>query len=192
MNKLFYTFGLIIIILVSCKKNDSESIKPIIAVDLVIPQDSVKLNPYGYAPLSALVSFSSPVEGKTVIIVKGKNGAASDIDHVFNDNGSYHSVPVIGLYGDFSNTIYIRLINNSGDTVAKASINIQTGSLPPNMPAITADVLPTGQAEKGVNLVSNFSAGVPLIRTPGAPQIPLMVDNYGDIRWLLDYTTHLI
>ena len=35
--------------------------------------------------------------------------------------------------------------------------------------------------EKGLNLVSNYS------RTN--PQIPFMVDNYGDIRWLLDYTT---
>ncbi len=190
MNRLFTALGLVVILLAGCEKNDSDFKEPIIAVDFVIPADSVKLNPYGYAPLSALVYFSSPVEGKTVIIVKGKNGAASDIDHVFNDNGSYHSVPVIGLYGDFLNTVYIRLLNNNGDTVAKASINIKTGALPANMPAITPDVLPTEQVEKGVNLVSNFSAGIPLKYTPGNPQIPLMVDNYGDIRWLLDFTTH--
>ncbi len=190
MNRLFYTLSLIIIISVSCKKNDYEIKTPIVAVDLVIPRDSVKLNPYGYAPLSALVNFSSPVTGKTVIIVKGKNGSASDIEHVFNDDSSYHSVPVIGLYGDFLNTVDFRLINNKGDTVAKTSINIQTGPLPPNMPAIVSDVNQVGQIEKGVNLVSNFSAGTPLVYTPGAPQIPLMVDNYGDVRWLLDFTTH--
>lgn len=191
MKRLFYTFGLIIIISVSCKKNDEDFKQPVVAVDFVIPQDSVKLNPYGYAPLSALVNFSSPVTGKTAIIVKGKNGAASDIEHVFNDDGAYHSIPVIGLYGDFLNTVDIRLINNNGDTVAKSSINVQTGPLPPNMPAsIIADVHKAGQTEKGINLVSNFSAGIPLKYTPGSPQIPLMVDNYGDIRWLLNFTTH--
>ena len=191
MIRKIYILGLIIIISAGCKKNDAYFIKPnIVAVDLVIPADSIKLNPYGYAPLSALVNFSSTVNGKTVVIVKGKNGAASDIEHVFNDEGAYHSIPVIGLYGDFLNTVDIMLINNSGDTIAKSSINIQTGPLPANMPAITADVNETGKAEKGINLVSNFSAGVPLVRTPGSPQIPLMVDNYGDIRWLLDFTTH--
>lgn len=75
------------------------------------------------------------------------------------------------------------MISNNGDTVAKTDIIIQTGALPDNLPtSIIADVLPAGSVEKGVNLVSNFSAV--------NPQIPLLVDNYGDIRWLLDYTTH--
>jgi arylsulfate sulfotransferase len=185
MLRLFLVVSSMILISVGCKKNDYVLNKPV-AIDLVIPADSVKLNPTGYAPLSALVSFSSPVSGKTVIIVKGKNGAASDIKHVFNDEGLYHSVPVIGLYASFINTVNIRLINNSGDTVAKTSVNIQTGDLPPTLyTSIVADVFPTGQVEEGINLVSNFSRiGLP------QPLIPLMVDNYGDIRWLLDYTNH--
>lgn len=189
MNRLFYTLVLTTTILWGCKKND-DFIPPVIAVDFTISPDSVKLNPYGYAPLSALVSFSSPVSGKTAIIVKGRNGVASDIEHVFSDDGSYHSIPVVGLYADTLNTVYIRLINNNGDTLAKSTVNIETGPLPANMPTIVQDVLPPGQAEPGVNLVSNFSAGVPLVYTPGSPQIPLLVDNYGDIRWLLDFTTH--
>ncbi len=180
---------LVIFSLVGCKKNDYNINKAtavpemIIPADFVIPADSVKLNPYGYAPLSALVNFPSPVSGKTVIIVKGKNGPASDIEHVFSDTGVFHSVSIIGLYANYANTVDIRLINNSGDTLAKTTINIQTGALPANLPtSIIADVLPSTQVEKGINLVSNFSAG--------DPQIPLLVDNYGDIRWLLDYTTH--
>ena len=105
---------------------------------------------------------------------------------MFADTGVLHSVPVIGLYANYTNTVDIRLINNSGDTLAKTTINIQTGALPANLPAsIVADVLPTAQVEKGMNLVSNFSEiGLP------KSLIPLMVDNYGDIRWLLDYTSH--
>ena len=55
--------------------------------------------------------------GKTVIIVKGKNGASSDIEHVFSNYGSLHLVPVIGLYADFLNTAHIRIINNRKDTL---------------------------------------------------------------------------
>jgi len=186
MRQVYFSLVLIIIISVGCKKNDlvvDNSVNSVVAIDLVIPVDSVKVNPYGYAPLSALVSFSSTVSGKTVIIVKGKNGPSSDIEHTFNDDGLSHSVPVIGLYADYANPVDIRLINNNGDTVAKASVSIQTGALPANLPtSIVPDVLPTGKVEPGINLVSNYSSL--------SPQIPLMVDNYGDIRWLLDYTTH--
>lgn len=198
MRKLSLSSLLLLLMLSSCRKNDNainktflltgliNSADSIIPADLLIPADSVKLNPYGYAPLSALVNFTSPVAGKTVIIVKGKNGLPSDVEHVFADTGVFHSVPVIGLYANYTNTVDIRLINNSGDTLAKTTINIQTGALPANLPvSIVADVLPTAQAEKGMNLVSNFSE-------IGLPEslIPLMVDNYGDIRWLLDYTSH--
>lgn len=191
MKKLLTLVTLIIVTLVSCKKNDVvPGNTPVVAVDFEIPADSVKLNPYGYAPLSALVNFTSPVAGKTVLTVKGKNGTDSDIEHVFNDDGTVHSIPVIGLYGDFLNTVDIKLINGKGDAVARSSISIKTAALPPNMPTIVSDVHEIGQTEKGVNLVSNFSAGTPLKYTPGAPQIPLMVDTYGDIRWLLDFTDH--
>lgn len=182
---------LLLITLVGCKKVDlAPSHSSVAAVDFNIPADSVKLNPYGYAPLSALVNFSSPVEGRILVRVKGKNGPLSDIEHVFNDQGTAHSIPVIGLYSDFANTVDIRIINTKGDTLGKSSISIQTGPLPAHMPTIVLDVPPAGQTEKGINLVSNFSAGNAPVYTPGAPQIPLMVDQYGDIRWLLDYSTH--
>lgn len=188
MRKLFILPGLFILFLAGCKKSDTVAIadsqQAVVAISLVIPADSVKLNPYGYAPLSALVSFSSSVAGKTVIIVKGKHSTeADDIVHVFNDAGLSHAVPVIGLYADYLNTVNIRLINEKGDTVAKAVVTIQTGQLPAGLPtSIVADIYPNNLSEPGVNLVSNYSAA--------NPQIPLIVDNYGEIRWLLDYTTH--
>ncbi len=170
------------VIYIGCKKTDLSSGGSIIAINMVIPPDSIKLNPYGFAPLSALVNFTSPVAGKTVIIVKGKHGAATDIVHVFNDNGSSHSIPVIGLYADFYNTALIRIINNSGDTLAKSTINIQTGDLPPNLPtSIVTDVLANNEVQEGLYLVSNYSAS--------NPQIPLMIDDYSDLRWVLDYRT---
>ncbi|MEJ7740664.1 MAG: aryl-sulfate sulfotransferase [Chitinophagaceae bacterium] len=175
-----------IIVLYSCRR-DISPIPPIPPITtpavLVISQDEIKLNPTGFAPLSAVVNYSYPTVGKTKIIVFGKNGANSNIEHVFNDNGSSHSVPIIGLYPNYKNTVEILLTNDKGDSLAKAFINIQTGALPVGMPtSIITDSAQYANMEPGLNLVSSFSNS--------NPYIPYMTDHYGDIRWLLDYTTH--
>lgn len=182
MKKISIVLSLFILIIWSCKKHDLEPPTSTKVIELLIPADSIKLNPYGFTPLSASVNFSSIVAGKTVIIVKGKHGSITDITHEFNDFGLHHSIELIGLYADYLNHVDIRLINNAGDTVAKTTILIQTGHLPSNLPIINVDTLLNTPLEQGLNLVSNFSAD--------NPQIPLMVDNYGDIRWVLDYSTH--
>ena len=185
MRRLIIIIIGIIIVTAGCKKNDLNGSSSNAIVELSIPTDSIKLNPNGYSPLSAMVNFPSSVDGKTVIIVKGKHGGKTDLKHVFNDMGLNHSIPVIGLYANYLNTVNIRLINNNGDTLAKTTITIQTGSLPSKLPtSIEADQLASGAEEEGINLVSNYSSD--------HPQFPLMVDGYGDIRWLLDYTNHPI
>ena len=155
MQRLCILFAVLVLGTISCKKDEDlpPVIPPVIVADLVIPSDSVKIDPYGYTPLAALVSFSSTVEGKTAIKVVGKHGAATDIQHTFNDNGLTHSIPVIGLYPDYLNTVDISLINNNGDTVAKKTITIQTASLPPNLPtSIESDIFPNSSVESGLNL----------------------------------------
>jgi arylsulfate sulfotransferase len=174
------------VLMFGCKKDDLNVISvvpPVVAVDFVIPADSIKLDTYGYTPLSALINFSSPLAGKTVIIVKGKHGEKTDIKHAFNDTGLSHSVIVIGLYASYLNTVYIRSVNNNGDTVARATVNIQTGDLPAGLPVnIENDIIPNENVAPGLNLASSFSTS--------NPRIPYMVDTYGDIRWVLNYRTH--
>lgn len=183
MRRLLIVIIGIIVITGGCKKYDLNNSSSNIMVELSVPSDSIKLNPYGYTPLSAIISFSSTVNGKAVIIVKGKHGVNTDIKHVFNDMGLSHSIPVIGLYANYLNTVNIRLINDAGDTLAKTTISIQTGPLQLKLPtSIEPDLLATGPIEEGLNLVSNYSSD--------HPKFPLMVDNYGDIRWILDYTNH--
>src|SRR5947209_5914909 len=104
-----------ICLLYSCshkdKKNDN-LLRPGIAIDFDIPQDSIKVNPYGYTPLSALVNFTTERAGSTVLIVKGKHGAASDVVHRFNDPGLSHSIPVIGMYANYANTVLLRIVDS--------------------------------------------------------------------------------
>jgi arylsulfate sulfotransferase len=174
-------------ILYSCSNKDNMT-PPVVAIEFTVSPDSVKVNPYGYTPLSAQVSFSTEKMGSTVLIVKGKHGAFTDVVHRFNDFGSYHSVPVIGMYADYSNTVLLRVVDNNGDTLAKSNaLTIQTGSLPAGMPTgITAQSFDESAVEPGIYLVSNLNNAL----APGMPSKPYMMDNYGDIRWVLDYSSY--
>ena len=179
-------------VLNSCKKdsfeknpsdnnNQQTSTRP---VHLDISTDSIILNPSGFAPLSAMVHFSYSKAGKTKIIVYGKHGDNSNIEHVFNDKGFSHAIPVIGLYAHYNNKVEIVLFNDNNDSIGKSTIHIQTGSLPAaGLPAsIIVDSAEYDNMEPGINLVSS--------RISSNPRIPFMVDDYGDIRWLLDYRTN--
>src|SRR3954447_21704592 len=107
-----------IFLLYSCSNNDNDNFTPpIVAINFDIPQDSIKVNPYGYTPLSALVNFTTEKVGNTVLIVKGKHGAFTDVVHRFNDAGLHHSIPVIGMYADYANTVLFRIVDNKGDTL---------------------------------------------------------------------------
>lgn len=185
MKNKFLVLIVLVAFLNSCKKDDfsSNPSAPTPPADFSIPADSVILNPTGYAPLSAVVNYSYTTPGKTKIIVFGKHGDNSNIEHQFEDFGSLHSIPVIGLYPDYNNTVEIVLFSDNGDSIAKTMVNIQTGSLPDSMPtSITVDSADYDAMQPGINLVSSFSSWT--------PTRPYMLDNYGDIRWILDYSSH--
>ena len=120
--------------------------------------------------------------GKTFIRVWGKHGKLTTIEHTFNDNGTRHSIPVIGLYANYSNTVDIRLIGTTGDTLAKSTLTIQTGDLPPNLfTSITVKPFDEAKLAPGLVLVSSLSS---------SPSAPYFMDAYGDVRWVLDYRSN--
>jgi arylsulfate sulfotransferase len=184
MKHILTTSTLCILIFCSCTKykNENAITKPVI-VPLIISVDSIKVDPSGYNPLCALIHFITPFQGKAAIRVVGQDGPNSDIQHIFNDYGYTHNIPVIGLYPNFLNTVDVAILNNNNDTLAKTSVSIKTNPLPPGMPlSIIIDTVDYNNLESGLNLVSNFSTA--------NPYIPLMIDNYGKIRWLLNYSTN--
>ncbi len=76
------------------------------------------------------------------------------------------------------------MTNYRGDSITKSVINIQTGALPLNLPvSVTVDVAQYNSVKPDLNLVSSLNIS-------GNTDIPYMIDNYGDIRWLLDYSSH--
>lgn len=149
---------------------------------------SSQLNPYGYTPLSALVNFSSTASGKTFVRIRGKHGKLTYVEHSFNDDGVQHSIPIIGLYPNYTNAVDIRVVSANGDTLAKSTIAIRTAALSSDIPlpvSITAAPFSEANVAPGLLLVSSFSN----IGT-GKPSTPYFLDAYGEIRWLLDFRSH--
>ncbi|RYZ96501.1 MAG: hypothetical protein EOP47_23730, partial [Sphingobacteriaceae bacterium] len=182
--------GIICLSLIAgCRKDKKKPVitEPEITItEFTLPESSVTLDPYGYSPLAALLKFTSPIGGHTEIEVVGKHGAPSSITQTFTDDGTNHSIPILGLYADYLNTVKVSVIDAKGNR-AKSSITIQTGTLPVNIPNyINVDVSVTdvNNVEPGINLVSSFAG------PPTTPRTPYMVDHFGDIRWCLNYTRH--
>jgi arylsulfate sulfotransferase len=186
--KKYLFIAAIVITISGCKKDkyskasgDPGTVN-VVLPKLNIPADSIKLNPYGYAPLSALLKFTSPNVGRTKIIVKGQDSTASDITQVFDDKGLTHIVPILGLYPDYNNNVEVYLVDDNGNDIAKTTLTVQTEPLPSAMPNyMHVDVADYGNMEPGLNLVSNLSS------YPVFPVYPYIVDNFGKIRWYLDF-----
>ncbi len=181
-------FAFTTLLLTNCRKDDGNN-PPVnvksVAVDFIIADSGIHVNPNGFTPLSARLNFNSVKSGRTFIKVHGRHGALSDITHLFSDTGVSHSIPVIGMYADTSNTIDIRILDADGDTLAQSTTTIVTQSLPSDMPvSIVSDKVDEARNGAGMYLVSNFST----YGASGKPYIPYLLDAYGDIRWVLDYS----
>ena len=178
--KITYLLASSLLALAACHKEADVVPGPTTPLHLAFGSGALTLNPSGYAPLAARLTLTSPLSGRLRLVVHGRHGAASDFTQQFSDEGTAHTVPILGLYPSYANAVDVQLVNPTGQVLADTTLTIQTGPLPANMPASLVTMAPAGTALGGdFMLVSNFSAT--------DPQIPLIVDNYGEIRWLLDY-----
>ncbi len=91
-----------------------------------IDSDNINVDPYGYAPLTAELKFTTPVNCKVNITIKGQDGTASDISNDFNNFGTEHCIPVLGLYPNYNNTVEITFTDNDGNERIQQSVNIET------------------------------------------------------------------
>ena len=89
----------------------------------------VKLNPYFINPLAAVVCFKTEKEVAVTIRVLGKEPEGT-IQHTF-PKATCHVLPVLGLYGDYNNTVEIELYRG-----AKHTIHIQTEPLSQDVPEL--------------------------------------------------------
>ena len=125
----------------------------------------VKLNPYEFCPLTAVILFETPVASEATITVLGKD-PAGNISHTF-PAAQKHILPIYGLYADYENTVEIVLANGE-----KNCIQIQTEPLMEGVPFATK--METTKEYLGDNLI---------FLTAAMHAMPVGFDYRGDIRW---------
>ncbi len=125
----------------------------------------VKLNPYEFAPLTAVVMFETPAASEATITVLGKE-VEGNITHRFPSTKK-HILPIYGLYADYENTVEIVLSNGE-----KATVKIQTEPLMDGVPL--ASKMETTKEYMGDNLI---------FLTAAMRSFPVGYDYKGDLRW---------
>lgn len=85
----------------------------------------VILNPYGVAPLSAIVLFNTSRPAAVRYTIHGKNGG-KDLHLEITEKKMRHRIPIVGLYENKYNRISIELVSEDG-TCEKKTLSIKTG-----------------------------------------------------------------
>lgn len=109
--------------------DNTTQVIPYLGESIKISLDSITLNPYGYAPLSALLSFTTPVPGKIKITIASKSDEVPPISHIFTNYGTRHKIPIYGLYGDYTNNVEIEFLDFYGNSRIALDVEIQTEDL---------------------------------------------------------------
>lgn len=189
MKKINYLLAAIVVLFAvqSCKDDDPVDPNPEPGDEFTqeqIVSQTITVNPSGFAPLAASIQFTTNVPTRATIRVVGKNGEASDVIKEFPTVGTGHNLPVLGLYGDFENTIELTLFDGSGTNLGTSAINLLTAPLISDLPATIAINESKASKKAGMTLVSYFGHN-----GNRNPQRPFIFDEFGDIRWYLTFTT---
>ncbi|OOB80144.1 MAG: hypothetical protein BEN19_06470 [Epulopiscium sp. Nuni2H_MBin003] len=132
------------------------------------------VNPYGTAPLSALIMFETPIPATVDVVIKGKDDA-TDIEYTISERNTHHEVPISGMYADFANNIQLTL-------------NYETGEQDSRWFTITTDALPDYITERNIkNTVTSDQAqdGVVFVVTDNR----IVLDKNADVRWFTTMPT---
>lgn len=181
---LFYVGTFLLLFVFSCSDQlnnpDTES------VDQIVKKEEVKVNPSGYAPLTARIEVSTEVPASVTLMVAGKNEESPDVTHQFEEVSTQHSMPVLGLYADYDNVVTLTFHGSGGAKLGTRVYHIQTDPLINDMPTVDIQKAQTTKMANGMTLVSYFGHGH---NDEDRPQRPFIFDRSGTIRWYLDYNS---
>jgi arylsulfate sulfotransferase len=172
--KIFLCLG-IFFFLLSC---DSEPDSDIPVRDVVDTDFQVTINDHGnvHSPLSAVITSLSKHEHRLEITIRGKY--ENDLLYTHDTLTKTHSVPLIGLYPGFNNTIDVKAYNASHQQIAARSLEFQTDSLDLELPGI--EILHREESHPGSRLTF-------VEYRKGITNLPFIFDEYGEVRWYLKY-----
>ena len=141
----------------------------------------VKLDPFGNAPLSAVVVFDTDSPSKVSFVVKGKDSSV-DIKKTVDGYSTHHELPILGLYANRNNTVVITSTTRAGEKTSKI-VKIKTAKLPDYTPTLTIKTL---EKDKIETLDNGLTFAVP------STKYAVGFDTNGDIRWYSSrYNSHV-
>ncbi len=154
--------------------------------DTLSLNENVTLNPSGVCPLSAQLIFSTPTKGKIKFSVIGKTQNSQKVEGFFDTWDTSHDISILGLYPDYKNQVEITLLDKENNERARTSVFIDIPPLAENLQIPSVELISSvpEKMEKGLTLISS----------PGPSSmeasIPFMIDNDGEVRWVLDMKEH--
>ena len=162
----------LLFVLVACNSNPDPN-PTVTPKDLLVGKLGVETNPYGTAPLTAEVTFTTRIPTRVTLSVAG----AEPVTQTFAA-ATQHCIPVLGLYPGTANEVTLELESDEGKL--ELTETIPTGPLPAELPAIDILKADTSKLEPGWNLSS--------FRLSDEPDraLPFMFDSKGEIRWYLN------
>lgn len=135
------------------------------AGNFTLEKPYIKLNPYLITPLTALIYLKTPEATSIRITVKGKE-KEGDMSFTYPKN-TEHYLPVLGLYGDYDNTVELILDNGQ-----KANITIKTDSLASNV-----------HLPNSIKTTSEYLGDQVIFVSPTSVGATAAYDYKGDVRW---------
>lgn len=126
-------------------------------------------NPYWNSPLTGILIFNTTNKCKVRYAVKGKNGTEdlSFCDEVYDTR---HRTPVVALYAEYTNTIFIELLDKNNNVIKKNTIKIKTEKLTTEK----KDLIDVLEEEK--------QAATDFLYVTGGKGGTYVLDKYGEIR----------
>lgn len=169
---------------VVCQNKDNQIQKKLDSGTYTLSKPKVLLNPYGDAPLSAYILFTTSESCKVRVTVKGKT-TQTDVSGTIS-KAKKHRVPVIGLYPNKKNKVIIETLNTSGAVLQKKTVWIKTGKLDASLKnAVKKVKIKSSNTTKkrvhsayGLTIISGQST-----------KYPFAYDEDGNIRWYITHTT---
>lgn len=137
-----------------------------------------KHNPFGKTPLSGSIRIESSLAGRLQLGIKPKAPDTSLLVHQFKELSDELLLPVLGLYYNFDNQIYVQF-EIDGQSYYTDTISVAIAQRPSYLPNTIVDVYKPLKMEPGMHFIS-YRARV--------PSSPFILDNYGEIRYHLDFT----
>lgn len=142
------------------------------SADYSLESPYIKVNPYGIAPLSAMVLFETERSAQISIEVDGLNGGDT-ISHSYTDYNTSHQIPILGLYPQIETTVTLTATYQDG-SIQTNSFMLAGDALPDDFVAMTVDTSTPSEMAYGLTFYMRQSRETYLNA----------LDSKGDVRFI--------